>query len=260
MPDLQKIKGFVIDMDGVLWHGDNPLPGLSEFFSVLREKGKRFVLATNNNTRKPEGYVEKFAGYGIIIDAREILTASVATVEYIKKKYPIGSRIHILAEKPFKELVTEHGFVLADQDVCAVVVSMDRELTYEKLRIACLLIRQGAEFIGANPDVCYPTPQGMAPGSGTLIAAVAAGSGNQPLIIGKPEPWLFRAALSRMGLKPNEAASIGDRLDTDIEGALRLGMNTLLVLSGVTKKEDLSASAIKPNWVFDGIADLIKEL
>ena len=230
---LRQLRGLVIDMDGVLWLGDNPLPGLHHFFRVLRDRGTRFVLATNNNTRKPLGFVEKLAGFGIQVAEQEVITASVVVVEYLKGKYPAGSCVHVLAEQPFKEMVMEAGFELSDTDARAVVVSMDRELTYEKLRIACVLVRQGAEFLGANPDVCYPTPQGLAPGSGTMVAAVQACSETAPLILGKPEPWMYQTALKRMGLQPNEAASLGDRLNTDVAGAQRAGLRAILVLSGV---------------------------
>jgi 4-nitrophenyl phosphatase len=258
LEELQALRGLVVDMDGVLWRGDHPMAGLQDFFATLRKRGIRFVLATNNNTRKPAGFVEKLAQFGVGISENEVITASVVTVEYLKGKYPPGTPIHLLAEQPFKDLVSEEGYPLVDSNPAAVVVSMDRQLTYEKLRVASLLIRQGAEFIGANPDVAYPTPQGLAPGSGTLIAAVAACSEQEPVIMGKPEPWIFRIALKRMGLTAGCTASLGDRLSTDIQGALRIGMRTILVLSGVTTPEGLDSSGIRPDWVFANIAELAK--
>ena len=182
--ELQALHGLVIDMDGVLWRDDHPMGGLQEFFAALRRRGMRFVLATNNNTRKPAGFVEKLAHFGVEINENEVITASVVTVEYLKGKYPPGTPVHVLAEQPFKDLVADAGYPLVDSGPAAVVVSMDRQVNYDKLRVASLLIRQGAEFIGANPDVVYPTPQGLAPGErdadrrrGGLLRAAAGDHG-----------------------------------------------------------------------------------
>jgi len=257
---LRGLRGLVIDMDGVLWQADQPMPGLKEFFEVLRKREIKFILATNNNTTLPEGFVKKAAGMGVQLTIDEIMTASLATVAYLKANYPQGSRIYVIGEAPLKHMITGAGFEEADKDVVAVVAAMDRQLTYEMLKRGSILIRGGARFIGVNPDACYPTAEGLAPGSGPIIAALALASGVQPIIMGKPEKYIFDTCLQRMGLKPEEAASLGDRLDTDIEGGLRCGMNAILVLSGVTSAEEAKTSSIKPTWVFRGIEELTKAL
>ena len=257
---LRNLRGLVIDMDGVLWQGDQPMPGLQEFFEALHLHGIKFILATNNNTMPPEGFVKKAAGMGVQITTDEIMTASLGTVAYLKEHYPQGSRIYVVGETALKNMIAGAGFEIAEKDVVAVVGAMDRQLTYEMLKHGSILIRNGAEFIGANPDACYPTPEGLARGSGPILAALALASGVQPLIIGKPELPIFNICLQRMGLKPEEAASLGDRLDTDIAGGLRAGMKAILVLSGVTSAEEAKADLIKPTWTFANIAELTKAL
>ncbi|MFN2273493.1 MAG: HAD-IIA family hydrolase, partial [Anaerolineales bacterium] len=171
-----------------------------------------------------------------------------------------GSRVHVIGEKALKEQVHEAGYELADQDVVAVVTALDRQLTYDTFKRATLLIRGGAEFIGTNADPFYPTEEGFVPGSGMMVIAIAATSDTEPVVMGKPGRVLFDLAQARMNLPAEQLASVGDRLDTDIEGGRRLGMHTILLLSGITSREDLDRSPIKPDWVFDGLVDLSNAL
>ena len=256
LTDFRTLKGLIIDMDGVLWHGDLPLPGLPDFFASLNQHQIKYMLATNNNTQRPEGFVAKAAKLGVEIDPAQVVTASVATVHYLRSKYPQGSRIYIVGESALKSLITEAGFIVADTEVDAVIVTLDRHLTYEMLKQATLLIRAGAEFIAPNPDPSYPTPEGIVPGGGAVVSAVATASDQKPLVIGKPESWMFQICMERMQTQAFETASLGDRLSTDIAGGQRLGLKTILVLSGVTSATDLEASPIRPTWVFQGLEDL----
>lgn len=254
--ELRKLKGLVIDMDGVLWQGDTPMPGLLEFFDVLHRRQIKFVLATNNNTQTPEGFVQKAKKLGVEVRPDQVVTAAVATVDYLCSKYPPKSRIYVVGEAALKGLISDAGFTLADTAVSAVVATMDRQLTYDMLKRATLLIRAGADFIAPNPDTSYPTQEGIVPGGGAIVAAVAAASDRQPLIIGKPESWMFKISMERMQLGVEETASLGDRLATDILGGQRLGLGTILVLSGVSTEADLHSSAVQPTWVFPGIQEL----
>ena len=253
---LQSLRGLILDMDGVLWHGDLPLPGLQDFFKVLRRRSIKFVLATNNNTQSPQGFLQKAGSMGVEIMSDEVITASIATVHYLELTYPPGSRIYVIGEKPLKELIASAGFTLADSEVVAVVATMDRQLTYQMLKKATLLIRAGADFIGPNPDASYPTQEGIVPGAGAILAALSASSDRQPLIMGKPESWVFNICMERMRLGPEEVASVGDRLNTDVAGAQRLGLKTILVMSGVCTPAELASSSIKPTWIFRGIDEL----
>lgn len=257
---LREIRGLVIDMDGVLWQEDTPMPGLHGFFDVLRQRDIKFVLATNNNTQRPEGFVQKARRLGLEVLPEQVVTAAVATVQYLRGHYPRGSRIYVVGEPPLKDLISEAGFTLADTTVAAVVATMDRQLTYEMLKRATLLIRAGADFIGPNPDPSYPTPEGIVPGGGAVLAAIAASSDRQPLIMGKPESWIFQISMERMRLGIEETASLGDRLTTDIAGGQRLGLKTILVLSGICSEAELASSPIQPTWVFPGIKELAEAL
>jgi 4-nitrophenyl phosphatase len=257
---LRKIRGLVIDMDGVLWQGDVPMPGLPEFLAALRRRQIKFILATNNNTQTPEGFVQKARRLGVDVGPEQVVTAAIATVHYLKLHYPPGSRIYVVGEAPLKGLIAEAGFTLADTGASAVVATMDRQLTYEMLKRATLLIRAGADFIAPNPDPSYPTPEGIVPGGGAIVAAIATACDRQPRIMGKPEGWIFRLALERMGLRPEETASLGDRLMTDIEGGQRMGLQTILVLSGISTLADLAASPVQPTWTFAGIKELAEAL
>jgi len=260
LQELRKIKGLIIDMDGVLWQGDTPMPGLHRFFDVLRERQIKFILATNNNTQTPEGFVQKAGKMGVEIPPKQVVTAAVATAQYLRLKYPPGSRIYVVGEAALKGLIADAGFTLADTDVKAVVATMDRQLTYEMLKRATLLIRAGADFIGPNPDLAYPTSEGIVPGGGAILAAISAASDRKPLIIGKPESWMFKISMERMQLGVDETASLGDRLETDIAGGQRLGLKTILVLSGISTMADLKSGAIQPTWVFPGIQELARAL
>ncbi len=260
LAELRKLRGLIIDMDGVLWHGETPMPGLHEFFDILDRRQIKFILATNNNTQTPEGFVQKAKTMGVEVRPDQVITASVATVHYLCSKYPPGSRIYVVGEAALKGLVSDAGFIVADTDVRAVIATMDRQLTYDTLKRATLLIRAGADFIGPNPDTSYPTPEGIVPGGGAILAAISAASDRQPLIIGKPEGWMFRICLERMQLGVEETASLGDRLETDIAGGQRIGMKTILVFSGVSTEADLKSNPIQPTWVFSGIAELAQTL
>jgi 4-nitrophenyl phosphatase len=257
---LRTLKGLIIDMDGVLWQGDTALPGLHEFFDTLKQRQIKFVLATNNNTQTSDGFVQKARRMGVAVLPEQVVTAAIATVHYLRLTYPPGSRIYVVGEAPLKGLIAEAGFTLADTDVSAVVATMDRQLTYEMLKRATLLIRGGADFIGPNPDAAYPTPEGIVPGGGSILAALSVSSGCQPLIMGKPESWIFKIAMERMQLNAEEVASLGDRLETDIAGGQRLGIKTILVLSGIASLTDLTSSPIQPTWVFPGIKEFAEAL
>jgi 4-nitrophenyl phosphatase len=256
---LQAIKHLIIDMDGVLWHGDRPMPALIPFFETLRAAGIRFVLATNNASRSGASYVEKLAGMGVAVALEEVLTSPQATALYLSRHAP-GARVYMIGEPGLRVELEARGLRVVNdgdaQSATHVVVGIDRTLTYAKLAEACLLIRNGAAFIGTNPDVTFPGERGIVPGNGAALAALRVSTGVEPLIIGKPEPEMMLQSLARMGATVHDTAVIGDRLDTDILGGQRAGLTTLLVLSGVTTAADAQADAIKADYVFGDIGEI----
>jgi 4-nitrophenyl phosphatase len=255
MTTLTDITHLIIDMDGVLYRGDQPLPGLREFFVFLRQRPIPFMLATNNSTRTPQEVVDKLARMGAEIFPTEVLTSGQATARVLAGEYPPGTRVHVFGMPSLRKAVVEEGFVLADEDVAVVVASMDRDITYEKLKRATLLIRDGARFIATNRDPTYPSQEGLIPGTGSMIAALEAASGVEPMAVGKPEPTMFQLAMAEMGARPETTATIGDRLDTDILGGQRAGLITICVLSGSSTRAE--AEAFGPDFIFEDISHLL---
>jgi 4-nitrophenyl phosphatase len=254
---LAAIDNLIIDMDGVLYRGAEPLPGLADFFAFMRQRPLRFLLATNNATLTARRFADKLGGMGVTVSPDEILTSAQATALYIKKRVPPGTKVHIVGEEGLSESLRQAGLVPTRGKADWVAAGLDRRLTYARLREATKLIRAGAAFIGTNPDLTYPSENHIIPGAGTVLAALQAATGQEPVIIGKPEPEMFKAALEQMGADPQRTATIGDRLETDILGGQRVGLLTILVLSGVTSPEQLAASAIQPDLVFQDIRELL---
>jgi 4-nitrophenyl phosphatase len=256
MQTLAKITHLIIDMDGVLYRGDHSMPRLREFFDFLRERSIPFILATNNSTRTPQEYVDKLARMGVTVSPDEILHSGQATARFLSSAYSRGTRIHVFGMAALKQALVDEGFVLADDDVQLVVASMDREVNFEKLKRATILIRRGARFIATNLDPTYPSEEGLTPGTGTMIVALETASETKAQAIGKPEPTMYQLAMDQMGACPETTAAIGDRVDTDILGGKRAGLITICVLSGSSDRAE--AEAIGTDMIFDDIAHLLE--
>jgi len=253
---LRPIENLIIDMDGVLYRGDETLPGAKEFFTFLRERPIGFILATNNSTRTAQQYVDKLARMGVEVTLSEILTSSQATAMYLETLAPPRTKVYVIGEEGLETAVRERGYIISRDGAEFVVVGMDRRLTYEKLKVATLLIRKGARFIGSNPDKTLPTEEGFIPGAGAMLAALEASTGVAPTIIGKPERSIFELALAKLGSSKENTAIVGDRLDTDVLGGHNAGLTTILVLSGATTRQDVDDAPIQPDLVFEDIRHL----
>jgi 4-nitrophenyl phosphatase len=263
MNELREMRAAVIDMDGVLWEGDRALPGLIEFFGALRRRQTRFVLATNNASRTPEQYIQKLARMGVSVSAEEIFTSAQATALYLSGQAAKGAHVFAIGEDGLTRALGEAGFTLDglyQTGAGYVVVGMDRGLSWDKLATATINIRAGAQFVGTNPDLTLPTEHGLTHGNGAILAALQAATGIAPLIVGKPQPTMYQQALPKLGADPATTVAIGDRLDTDILGAVRAGLPSALVLTGVSKRSDLDTLSYRPNWVLDSIVEITKEL
>lgn len=257
--DFSQIKAVISDMDGVLWRSDTPLPGLHDFFAWVRQHDLPFALATNNSSKLPQQYVEKLAKMGVDdVQPHQIVTSGTATASYLQTRYAPGTRIHVVGMDGLRQMIRDAGFMVADDDVQAVVAGIDFDLTYDTARRATHLIRGGADYIGTNGDLTFPTPEGLVPGAGSLLAMLTAATDVQPVVIGKPERAMFEAALRTLGTPPEATLMIGDRLNTDIQGAVALGLKTAIVLTGVNSRDDIEASDIKPDAVYDDLAALVQ--
>lgn len=258
---LPSIRDLIIDMDGVLWRGDTPMDGLEAFFAFLRQHHVDFVLATNNASRTPEQYAGKLARFGVEVPTERILTSALVAAAYLATLAPPGSRVYAIGEDGARRALEQRGFVLSertDDGAKYVVVGWDRQLTWNKLATAALLIHAGATFIGTNPDPNFPTELGPVPGNGAQLAAIEVTTGVSPIIIGKPEPRMYQEAMGRLGARPKTTAVLGDRLDTDVAGGVRTGLSTILVLSGIATEADLVSSPVRPDLVCKDIEELVQ--
>ena len=255
---LANIKAILIDMDGVLYRGKTALPGSAELFRFLDSRGIKYQVVTNNSTLSQAMFAERLAGMGMVIPEKLIMTSGVATAAYLAARVPLGTKVYVVGEEPLVQEIQKRGFVLAGREAEYVVVGWDKTINFEKLKTATLAIRAGATFIGTNPDKTYPLENDIIPGAGSIIAAVAAATDRQPLIIGKPEPLIFQQALAELGVQAEQAASLGDRLETDILGGYRLGMTTILVLTGIATAEEAARAEVKPDYTFADLPALMR--
>lgn len=252
------VRNLIIDMDGVLWRGDTPMQGLVGFFETLRRLDIGFVLATNNATRTATQYAQKLRGFGVLIPEEQILNSAEATALYMSKHYSTGSEVYVIGEDGLKTAISNQGFTLlsdngilgSDAKSEAVVIGLARDVSYRQFANATYLINRGATFIGTNPDVTFPTENGLMPGAGALLSFVQAATSQEPLVIGKPGRAIFDEALRRLVGSPDDTVMVGDRIATDIVGGQAAGMRTALLLSGVSSRDQLANVTNQPDWVF----------
>ncbi len=272
------ITSLILDMDGVLWRGGEPLGDLPELFARLRALGISFVFVTNNATRTVEDYVERLRRFGVEVEPWQVLNSALAAAEALRQEFPHGAEVYVFGEKGLKQTLADAGFRIAnpwddDQEgkadaskqilargVGAVVAALNRHCNYYSLETAALLIRRGALFIATNPDRTFPIPEGKAPGAGALVAALEAATDVQARVVGKPQPFLFRLALRRLGSRPDETLVVGDRLETDIAGGQAANCRTALVLSGVTTKEQAMAWEPSPDLIAPDLTAVVNFL
>ena len=268
MQSLTDIHALIIDMDGVLWEGNQALPGLIEFFQQLRKQQLPFILATNNASLTQEQYVSKLERMGVSISINEILTSSMATAHYLSEQtVPNSTTVFIIGEDGLRHPFTELGFNLIDsfQDVHNnpadfVICGLDRQVTWEKLANASLHLSAGAKFIATNADTTLPTERGPVLGNGAFLAALEAATGVTPTVIGKPESFMYQHAIRLLGVAPEYTIAIGDRLNTDILGAVNTGIRSIMVLTGISSKEDLKSIDYQPTWIMSDIQAITEAL
>ena len=247
------IEAVILDMDGVIWRGAEPIGDLPTIFARLANRGWKVVLATNNATRTASQYVDRLHHFGVSVEPQQIINSSMVASQYLFDRFPQGGPVYVIGEAGLIEPLEKSGFYQSEEHVLAVIVGMDRYLTYDKLRRATLLIRASAPFIATNSDRTFPTPEGLVPGAGAILAALETACYQSPIVVGKPSPAMYQIALKRLCLDPSEILVVGDRPETDIAGAQSIGCHTALVLSGVTVLEEAHAWQPAPDLI---IADL----
>ncbi|PIE32745.1 TIGR01457 family HAD-type hydrolase [candidate division KSB3 bacterium] len=256
MQELQNKKAFICDMDGVIYHGNRLLPGVPEFLEWLRTENKNFLFLTNSSERSPRELREKMRRLGLEIGEEHFYTSALATAAFLSQQTPHGSAF-VIGETGMANALYNAGFSMNDSNPDYVVVGDTRSYSYEKLEQAVRLVRNGAKLIGANPDLTGPTENGISPSTGALIAPIELSTGSKAYFVGKPNPLMMRHALKRLGHRREETVIIGDRMDTDIIAGIESEITTVLVLSGVTSREELTHFAYCPRYILDGVGDIV---
>lgn len=257
----ETIKSLIIDMDGVIWKADAPIGDLARTFNRVRERGLKFVFATNNSTRTSDQYTARLKEFGVEVEPWQIVTSSHAAAHAVTRKFPPGTRIFMIGEDGLRVAFEEKGFeILPVEDASraeAVVMGIDRNVTFQKLAEATLLVRRGVPFYATNPDKTFPTPRGEIPGAGAWYSIIVTASDVQPVVAGKPYPFLMELSLEKLGTASRESLVVGDRLETDIAAGQAVGCPTALVLSGVSTLEQADLWRPKIDFIARDLAELI---
>ena len=260
LPD--HIKALILDMDGVIWKSDAPIGDLPEIFARIRERGLKFVFATNNGTKTPEEYQQKLASLGVEIDPSQVVTSALGVANMLAKKFTHGSKIFVIGEDGVRAALLAEGFELLSVEDApqaqAVVFGIDRSVTFQKMAEATLHIRRGIPFYATNPDKTFPTPRGEIPGAGAWISTLVTATEVEPIYAGKPFPFMMELSLERLGTQKEETLVVGDRLETDIAAGQAVGCPTAVVLSGVSTQEQAQAWKPSPTIIAESLSALVE--
>jgi len=259
MSERKAVESWLTDMDGVLVHEGMPVPGAPEFVGRLRESGKPFLVLTNNSIYTPRDLSARLERIGISVPERAIWTSALATAKFLDDQRPGGSA-YVIGEAGLTTALHEAGYVLGDQDPDYVVLGETRTYSFEAITKAIRLIDDGARFIATNPDVTGPSNEGALPACGSVAALISKATGVEPYFVGKPNPMMMRSALNAISAHSESTAMIGDRMDTDVLCGLEAGLETILVLSGISARAEIDRYPYRPSRVVESVADLIAEI
>ncbi|MCY8921758.1 TIGR01457 family HAD-type hydrolase [Bacillus atrophaeus] len=256
---MKTYKGYLIDLDGTMYNGTEKIEEACEFVRKLKERGIPYLFVTNNSSRTPKQVADKLVSFDIPATEEQVFTTSMATAQHIAQQKQNAS-VYVIGEEGIRQAIEENGLTFAEEDADFVVVGIDRGITYEKLATGCLAIRNGATFISTNGDVAIPTERGLLPGNGSLTSVLTVSTGVQPVFIGKPESIIMEQAMRVLGTDISETLMIGDNYATDIMAGMNAGMDTLLVHTGVTKREHLADYPDKPTHAVDSLTDWLTHI
>ncbi|MCH3987160.1 MAG: HAD-IIA family hydrolase [Lachnospiraceae bacterium] len=257
MLDFNTKKGFICDMDGVIYHGNQILPGVREFIQWLQDNRKGYLFLTNNSGLTPLELHNKLLRMGMEVPPEHFYTSALATAAFLKDQKP-GCSAYVIGEAGLLNALYDAGIVMNDVDPDYVVVGEAKSYSLETLTVATNLVMKGAKLIGANSDVSGPIEKGIAPACGALTAPIELATGRKAYFCGKPNPLMMRTGLNILGCHSAEAVMVGDRMDTDVISGLESGMSTVLVLSGISTRDTLNEYAYRPSAVLDGVGDIVK--
>ncbi len=256
------IKALILDMDGVIWRADSPIGDLPEIFNRIEARGLKYVFATNNGTKTPDQYVTTLGKLGVEASTQQVVTSALGTAYMLGQKFPRGAKVFMIGEDGIRVALEEKGFEILSakhaQEAQIVVMGIDREVNFNKMREATLLVRRGVPFYATNPDKTFPTPRGEIPGAGAWISVITTATGIEPIYAGKPFPFMMELSLERLGVSKEETLVVGDRLETDIAAGQAVGCPCALVLSGVSTREQAERWIPKIDIVADDLTSLIQ--
>ena len=255
--DFNQKKGFICDMDGVIYHGNRILPGVAEFIQWLHDENKEYLFLTNNSGYTPRELQQKLARMGLDVQEEHFYTSALATAAFLKEQSP-GCSVFAIGEAGLLNALYNAGITMNDVNPDYVVVGEGRTYSLDTLTKATNLVLQGAKLIGANSDVSGPIENGIAPACRALIAPIEMATGTQAYFCGKPNPLMMRTGLRILGCHSGDAVMVGDRMDTDVISGMESGMSTVLVLSGVSTEDTVKTYAYRPTIVLDGVGDIVK--
>jgi NagD protein len=254
--NIKSKSGFIIDMDGVIYHGNMLLPGVTEFLSWLESSGKKYLFLTNSPERTPKELHEKMARLGINVGEDHFYTSALATASFLANQKPNGSA-YIIGDAGLIHAMYSAGYTVNNVNPDYVVVGDTHSYNFEKIELAVNLVIRGAKLIGTNPDVSGPVENGITPSTKALIAPIEIATGKKAYYVGKPNPLMMRIALRRLGVKREDAIVIGDRMDTDVICGLESEIDTLLVLSGISTRKTIDQFPYRPQYILNGVKDLV---
>jgi NagD protein len=253
--DQRTITSYLIDMDGVLVREDQAVPGADNFIKALEDKGLRYLVITNNSIYTPRDLSARLARAGIRIPPERLWTSALATAQFLDEQRPDGTA-HVVGEAGLTTALHEMGYVLSEVDPDYVVLGETRTYSFEAITRAIRLIRTGGRFIATNPHPIGPSPGGPLPATGSVAALISRATGQEPYFVGKPNPLMMRSALRALEAHSGSTAIIGDRMDTDVVAGLEAGLETILVLSGVSSRDEANSYPYRPNRIVESVADI----
>ncbi|WP_042222689.1 TIGR01457 family HAD-type hydrolase [Oceanobacillus manasiensis] len=257
---MKKYNGYLIDLDGTMYLGKEPIAEASGFIEALRKKEIPYLFVTNNSSKTQADVAAKLNQFGIYAKPEHVVTTSLATARYIKELKEDAS-CYVIGEEGVKAAIEAEGLTISENEQCDfVVVGMDREVNYEKFAKACLAVRNGATFISTNGDIAIPTERGLLPGNGSLTSVVAVSTGVAPTFIGKPEKIIMEQALEILGTSKEETIMVGDNYQTDIKAGIKAELDTLMVFTGVTPFEEMSTFATMPTYFVHSLKEWIERI
>ncbi|MCI5565318.1 MAG: HAD-IIA family hydrolase [Clostridiales bacterium] len=255
MENLRSKKGFLCDMDGVIYHGNQLLPGVKQFVSWLQEEGKSFLFLTNSSERSPRELAQKLSRMGMDVDESHFYTSALATAKFVASQSP-GCTAFVIGAPGLFNALYEAGITMNDVNPDYVIVGETSNYNYESILKAVHFVQNGARLIGTNTDMTGPSERGIIPACRALVSPIELTTGRSAYFVGKPNPLMMRTGLKMLGCHSAEAAMIGDNMQTDIVAGVETGLDTVLVLSGVTTAEQVNAFPYRPHYVLSGVGEI----